>query len=84
MRDDTSPEQWQRYVAGLQAIPAGIRARQLDVLTTRVRALAMAGLRRRHPEASEEELRIRFAAQTYGRKAAALLGPVPPDAAEPR
>lgn len=46
------------------------------------RALARTGIRRRHPDASPQEVEIRLAAMLYGREAAAILGPVPDDAVE--
>ncbi|MFL5418619.1 MAG: hypothetical protein ACJ78Y_21655 [Myxococcales bacterium] len=39
-------------------------------MTTAVRSLAEAGLRLRHPGATERELRIRFVVRLYGRAAA--------------
>jgi hypothetical protein len=51
-------------------------------LTAAIRSLAEAGLRVRHPSASEQELRIRFAVRLYGRAAAERIfkDRVPPDA----
>jgi hypothetical protein len=46
-----------------------------------VRALALAGLRDRHPNASEDELRVRLAVRLYGRAVATkLFRDVPDDA----
>jgi hypothetical protein len=50
-------------------------------LSMGVRELAMAGLRMRHPEASEHELKVRLTVRLYGRAAALrLFGSVPDDA----
>lgn len=50
-------------------------------LSRAVRELALAGIRQRHPEAGEQEVRVRLAARLYGRAAAVrLFGAVPDDA----
>jgi hypothetical protein len=50
-------------------------------LSRGVRELALAGIRESHPEATEEELRIRLTVRLYGREAALrLFGAVPDDA----
>lgn len=50
-------------------------------LSMAVRELALAGIRERHPEASEQEVRVRLAVRLYGREAATrLFGAVPDDA----
>ena len=47
-------------------------------LSRGVRELALAGLRSRHPEAGEQELRVRLTVRLYGRDAALrLFGSVP-------
>jgi hypothetical protein len=46
-----------------------------------VRELALAGLRLRHPQADEQELRVRLTVRLYGRAAGVrLFGAVPDDA----
>jgi hypothetical protein len=46
-----------------------------------VRELAIAGIRQRHPEADEQEIRVRLTVRLYGREAAIkLFGAVPDDA----
>jgi hypothetical protein len=46
-----------------------------------VRDLALADIRQRHPEISEEEARVRMAVRLYGRPTALrLFGSVPDDA----
>jgi hypothetical protein len=50
-------------------------------LSSAVRELAAAGLRSRHPHASEAEIRVRLTVRLYGRAAAVrLFGTVPDDA----
>lgn len=81
MDRDTAPEMAARYDAMISALPGARRLEIAAQLTEGVRAMAMAGLRSRHPGASEEELRCRFAALLYGRDVAVrLFGRVPDDA----
>jgi hypothetical protein len=50
-------------------------------LSRGVRELALAGIRERHPRATEEELRVRLTVRLYGREAAQrLFGAIPDDA----
>jgi hypothetical protein len=50
-------------------------------LSRAVRELAIAGIRQRHPEADEQEVRVRLTVRLYGRAAATrLFGTVPDDA----
>jgi hypothetical protein len=57
------------------------RLAQATALTRAVRELAVAGIRQRHPNASETEVRIRLVVRLYGRPAARrLFGQVPADA----
>ena len=78
---DTSPRQSARYVELLRARAPHERLAISMSLTRAVRELAMAGLRERHPGASEEELRVRLAVRLYGREVAErLFGHVPDDA----
>ena len=76
--EDTAPEVLDGYRERLRALsPAGRLAIAVG-LTSSVRALAEAGIRRRHPDASEGEVRWRCAALLYGRETAErLLGTVP-------
>jgi hypothetical protein len=82
MRRDTAPAVAARYDAMIRALPG---ARKLEIaaqLTQGTRALAEAGLRDRHPGASDEEVRCRLAALLYGRGVAErLFGSVPDDVA---
>lgn len=59
---DTSPEAEAVQVRVLRGLPPERRLGQAFALTDAVRELARAGLRTRHPGASAEELRRRFAA----------------------
>ncbi len=78
---DTSPRAEQRYLELRRAQPPEQRLRQVVLLTQTVRKLALAGLRERHPEASEFELRTRLTVRLYGREVAErLFGDVPADA----
>ena len=55
------------------------KARTVDALTRTAEALALAGIRRRHPGASERECFLRLATLKLGRETATRLYP---DAAE--
>lgn len=44
------------------------KVRMVMELNRTVEAMALAGLRMRHPDASERELRLRLAARRYGRE----------------
>jgi hypothetical protein len=80
MERDTSPSMAARYHARLGALSGARRLEIAAQLTQGVRALAEAGLRHRHPAASEAELRCRLAALLYGRGVAErLFGRVPAD-----
>jgi hypothetical protein len=77
---DTSPEAMARYAERLRALDPAQRLAIAAGLTQGVRSLAEAGIRLRHPEAGEEEIRCRLAALLYGHSAAErLFGSVPPD-----
>jgi len=77
MDRDTAPAQADRYHQLLGALPGERRLELAAGLSQGVRALAEAGLRDRHPEASPRELRWRLAALLYGRTTAErLFGPL--------
>jgi hypothetical protein len=79
---DTAPTALARYHELLRARTPLERLAQASRLTRSVRELALAGLRRRHPEAAEDELRVRLAVRLYGRELAGrLFRELPPDAA---
>lgn len=70
-----------RYRELLAAQQPHQRLAQAVALTGAVRALAVAGIRQRHPDASPQEIKIRLTARLYGREAARrLFGPIPDDA----
>ncbi|HSN97194.1 MAG TPA: hypothetical protein VLS89_02815 [Candidatus Nanopelagicales bacterium] len=78
---DTSPEADARYHDLLRALAPERRLETAMKLSRAVRELALAGIRQRHPEAGEQEVRVRLAARLYGRAAAVrLFGAVPDDA----
>jgi hypothetical protein len=78
---DTSPRQRERYLELLQAKQPHERLAIAMSLSKAVRELASAGLRTRHPGASEEELRVRLAVRLYGRAVGIrLFGTIPDDA----
>ena len=80
MSSDTSPEVRARYEARLQALSPAERLAIAAGLSQGVRCLAEAGIRLRHPDADEVEIRCRLAARLYGRAAAErLFGSVPSD-----
>lgn len=78
---DTLPEQRRRYFDLLRALTPQQRARKVVGLCRTARAMAMAGLRLAHPDASDEELRVRLAVRLYGPELARrVFGAVPTDA----
>ncbi len=78
---DTSPEADARYHNLLRALAPERRLETAMKLSRAVRELALAGIRERHPEAGEQEVRVRLAVRLYGRDAATrLFGTVPDDA----
>jgi hypothetical protein len=79
--EDTPPEQLRRYHDKLRALSASARMEVVVALSRAVRELAEAGIRQRHPEASDHEVRMRLAVRLYGRQTAErLFGRVPDDA----
>jgi len=58
---DTSPEAERVLIELLRKAPAWRRLQLTDRMSNTARALSLAGLRTRHPKASEAELRRRFA-----------------------
>jgi hypothetical protein len=78
---DTSPTADARYHELLRAMTPERRLEAAMRLSRGVRELALAGLRVRHPEADEHELRVRLTVRLYGRAAGTrLFGAVPDDA----
>jgi hypothetical protein len=78
---DTDPASTARYHELLRAQAPHQRLAQAAALTRMTRQLALAGIRRRHPVASGEEVRARLIVRLYGREVAErLCGAVPVDA----
>jgi hypothetical protein len=77
---DTSPEAERVLIELLRQAPAWRRLQLTDRMSNFARGLSLAGLRARHPQASETELRRRFADIHLGPKLAAqVYGPRPAD-----
>jgi hypothetical protein len=64
---DTSPEIEALLLARWRAMSPATRLRVVFELSEADDALAMAGIRRRHPSAGEREIRMRLVALKYGR-----------------
>lgn len=80
MERDTAPAVAARYDAMIGGLSGARRLEIAAQLSQGVRTMAEAGLRSRHPGASEDELRCRLAALLYGRDIALrLFGAVPDD-----
>jgi hypothetical protein len=78
---DTHPAAHARYHELLRAQAPHQRLAQAVALTRATRQLAVAGIRQRHPMASDEEVRARLVVRLYGRDVAErLVGPLPADA----
>jgi hypothetical protein len=78
---DTSPLQQEQYFARLRRLTPEERLNIVSRLNRGVRRMAMMGLKTRHPEASEEELRARLAVRIYGREIAQrMFADIPADA----
>jgi hypothetical protein len=81
VEQDTSPGQIAHYHRLLRAMTPAQKVAATVSLCSAVRTGALAGLRHRHPEATEAELRVRLAVRLYGRaEATRLFGEVPDDA----
>jgi hypothetical protein len=63
---DTAPDAFAVYVALITALSPADRAARTRGLTLTVNTLALAGLRMRHPAATEQELLLRLAALRLG------------------
>lgn len=63
---DTSPDVEARMTELYRAMTPRQRIARVASLSQTTRRLARAQIQREHPEASEEELRIRFAPRTLG------------------
>jgi len=77
---DTSPETERVLIELLRQAPAWRRLQLADRMSATARELCRAGLRTRHPQASETELRRRFAEIHLGAELAAkVYGPLTAD-----
>lgn len=72
---DTSREAERIQVALWRRLSALEKARLMAEATAGTRELALAGIRLRHPSASEDECRLRYALHTLGRSLACQAYP---------
>lgn len=70
MNMDTSPEAEAVLIEGYRRMTLKQKFEQVERLNRMGRALAMSGLRRRYPEASEEQIRRRLAGLLLGEELA--------------
>jgi hypothetical protein len=63
---DTSPEAWKVYVDLLRKMPASKKLDRVCEMWAFGRALAIAGMRQRHPNADDREVFLRVARQSLG------------------
>ena len=78
---DTSPEAKRIYYERLAQLTPAERLTMMRRSSRMIRTLAEASIRREHPSAAAEEMRIRVAVRLYGRELVErLLGPAPADA----
>ena len=75
---ETSPEAERVLIELLRRAPAWRRLELASRMSGTARALSLAGLRARHPQASAEELRRRFADLQLGPELAAKVYGLPP------
>ena len=81
MQQDTEPAQQEAYFERLRLLSPEQRLRIVTRLNRGVRRMALAGLRLRHPGASEEDLRLRLFVRLHGRVLAQrVFASVPEDA----
>ncbi len=67
---DTDEETERVLIELLRNAPVWKKIKQVEELTNTSRQLALTGLRKRHPQASEQELRLRLAVLLFGRETA--------------
>ena len=81
MELDTSDAQIAHYHRLLRAMKPDQKVAATVSLCNALLTAAVAGLRQRHPGASDDELRVRLTVRLYGRAAAErVFGKVPVDA----
>lgn len=64
---DTSPEAFEVQLDGLRRMTSRERIAKMCGLSRRVRNMAFAAIRRRHPDLDEEGVRLLFIELTYGK-----------------
>ena len=77
---DTNPRAYEVQFELLRAMTPAQRAEVFTALTLAVQDLAMAGLRLQHPNATDDELRLRLAARRLGSDVVKKIWGWPPDA----
>lgn len=77
--EDTSADADRVYFERLRAMSPQQRAEIFTALTFAVQDLAMAGLREVHPNASDDELRLRLATRRLGDELVRRIWGWPPD-----
>lgn len=70
---DTAPEIDQRRLAAARNTPAWRKFQMAVEMSQAARALTLAGLRHRHPDADEQEIRFLFATLLFGSEIARAL-----------
>lgn len=73
LAQDTTPAQRERYFQLLRALTPAQRMTIVSATTRRMRAMAEAGIRLRHPTASDAEVRAELIELLYGAEARARL-----------
>ncbi|KXB05587.1 hypothetical protein AKJ51_04925, partial [candidate division MSBL1 archaeon SCGC-AAA382A20] len=59
--DDTSPEAHRIMIEGYRKMAPHEKMEQVNALTRNVREMALARIRREHPDCSEREMKLRLA-----------------------
>lgn len=78
---DTTPQARARYYELLRRATLAQRVSALNGASRGIKRLAEAGIRREHPQASDDEVRVRLAVRLYGRDLGRrLFGTIPEDA----
>jgi len=67
---DTDEKAERVLIELLRAAPAWKKLEQVEELTETSRQLTLTGLRKRYPQASDQELRLRLASLLFGRETA--------------
>jgi len=76
--DDTHPEAEEVYIRLLSQAPAWKKMEVINQLYLTAVSMARAGIRRRHPDADEDEIRRRVARMFLGDELARkVYGPIP-------